>query len=471
MKIKKSESSNLEVDKSVYNLGMIETTTLGVAILVIYLLSLVIPAGIGLYLVINFLSAPKRYKKVIYDNIPKTFFAVVIPARNEDSIIEHTIENLKLISYPKELYEIIVIADNCTDHTAIYALRAGARVFSRKDLNKRSKAHALKWLFDQDDFISKNYDAICILDADAVLAADFLNAMDVEICSGYDIVQGRCGSSNPYDSATSGFMTVLASVENRLWYLPQANRNRSGFYIGTGACITLDRIKKTGWNISTLVEDAEFSIQTVLKGGFVRYCDHAHYYVEQVTTWKQLWKQQRRWRSGQIECFKKYFKPLFSSVFRDGNKNAISLLILVLIPVFCISFIFQTITTPILFGEFFGYDKFQPVMIAIGFMINGVSMFLIYSFFLWMDDVFSIKLWKGIIAVIFSPLFYGLVDIASVFHPMKEWNPILHGQSKWFLNKEHRIQLGIKKHMKPLHKKSRAVKNKEKISVSILPEE
>lgn len=431
---------------------MIETSNFGLALLSIYLLSFIIPLGIGLYLIINFLSAPKRYKKINYVNPPKTFFAVVIPARNEDGVIEHTIRSLRTIQYPTELYDIIVIADNCTDHTEQYARNSGVHVFVRQDLNRRSKAHALKWLFDQECFIEKKYDAICILDADAVLAPDFLNAMDIEIGNGYDIIQGRCGSSNPYDSMTSGFMTALAAIENRLWYLPQANRNRSGFYIGTGVCITLERIQKTGWHISTLVEDAEFSIQTVLKGGFVRYCDHARYYVEQVTTWKQLWKQQRRWRTGQIDCLKIYLKPLFLSVFKDRNKDAISLLILVLIPVLCILSIFQTIATPILFGEFFGYDNFQPLMVAIGLGINYIVMFLFYSFILWMDDTFSIKLWKGIIAVIFSPYFYGFVDIASLIRPKKEWSPILHGQSKWFLNKKDRRQLGIAKHKMILEK-------------------
>jgi cellulose synthase/poly-beta-1,6-N-acetylglucosamine synthase-like glycosyltransferase len=436
-------------------LYLIESSNFGIALLSFYLLSFIIPLGIGIYLVINFFSAPRRYKKIIYTEAPKTFFAVVIPARNEERVIEHTIQSLRTIQYPAALYEIIVIADNCTDHTEQFARKEGVQVYVRQDLNRRSKAHAMKWLFEQEIFIEKKYDAICILDADATLAPDFLHAMDVEIRNGYEIVQGRCGSSNPNDSMTSGFMTALASVQNRLWYLPQANRNRSGFYIGTGVCITLARIKKTGWHISTLVEDAEFSIQSVLKGGFVRYCDHARYFVEQVTTWKQLWKQQRRWRTGQIDCLKKYLKPLFLSVFKDRNKNTISLLILVLIPVLCILSIFQTIATPILFGEFFGYDKFQPVMIAVGVGINFIVMFAFYCFILWMDDTFSIKLWKGIIAVIFSPYFYGLVDIVSVFRPKKEWNPILHGQSKWFLSKENRKQLGIAKHRTILEKQQK----------------
>ncbi len=451
--------------------GMIQTSPLGIILLVGILLSFVIPTAIGIYLVINFLSAPERYRKPVYKDSPETRFAVLVPARNESAVIRHTIGKLGALDYPEDRMDVIVIADNCTDNTAALAAEAGAKVYVRSDLTKMSKAHALKWLLDHEDFQNERYDAICIVDADAVLAPDFLRVMDHEIRSGYEIIQGRCGSTNPYDSTTSGFMTVLASLQNRLWYLPQATRNRSVVYIGTGVCITMDRIAKTGWNITTLVEDAEFSIQSVLKGGFVRYSDHARYYVEQVTTLRQLWKQQRRWRTGQIDCLKKYLKPILRNVFKEKNKNAIALLILILIPITCISTLFQLVVTPILIGEFLGYENLQPLYIAGGFLLNTAMMFIGYTLVLWLDGIFSIRLWKGILMAIFAPYFYGIVDIASIFRPKKEWNPILHGQSRWFQDKKGRRQLGTasrsrienwKKMRSKISRKQEAVRRKVK---------
>ena len=49
---------------------------------------------------------------------PKSKFAVVIPAHNEEMVLADLLENLKMLKYPKELYDVYVIADNCTDHTA-----------------------------------------------------------------------------------------------------------------------------------------------------------------------------------------------------------------------------------------------------------------------------------------------------------------------------------------------------------------
>ena len=56
--------------------------------------------------------------------------ALIICARNEESVIGDTVKNILVHQdYPKELYDIYVIADNCTDKTAEKARAAGAIVF------------------------------------------------------------------------------------------------------------------------------------------------------------------------------------------------------------------------------------------------------------------------------------------------------------------------------------------------------
>ena len=41
-------------------------------------------------------------------------FLAIIPAHNEEGVIENLINSLKEQDYPKELFDIHVIADNCT---------------------------------------------------------------------------------------------------------------------------------------------------------------------------------------------------------------------------------------------------------------------------------------------------------------------------------------------------------------------
>ena len=63
-------------------------------------------------------------------------FMAIIPAHNEEAVVVNLIESLKKQNYNKELYDIYVIADNCTDNTAKVAKEAGAIVYERFDSTK-----------------------------------------------------------------------------------------------------------------------------------------------------------------------------------------------------------------------------------------------------------------------------------------------------------------------------------------------
>lgn len=410
------------------NFNYIYRGPIGIVIAILYAISFILPLLMGGYILKNFIKAPKRNESKRKYRTPKTYFAVLIPARNEEKILKFTIEKLKTIDYPRELYDVIVIADNCTDDSAQIARLAGAQVYERHDTTRMSKAHAMNWLFNQQRFVMMNYDAICILDADTILADNFLMEMDNEIADGYEIIQGRVGSTNPTDTLTTAFMTVVLSIQNRIWQLPQANIGRSGFFVGTGVCITTSWLYKIGWNINTLVEDAEFGIQSVLKGGFVRYCDNARFYVEQVRTFNGLWKQQRRWRTGHMACLRLYGRKLLKSVVIDKNKDAICYLILVFIPPYCISAFFQIIIMPVLTVLLFGVDALDPLIWLILFSAQVIINFVMQYIVLHLDQNSSLKLWKGVMAMLIAPVFFGIVDIISLIKPKKEWKLITHGE-------------------------------------------
>ena len=83
-------------------------------------------------LVISICSLVKLKDKPILEEKVNRFM-MIIPAHNEESVIGNLIESLKKQDYPKELYDIYVIADNCTDKTAQIAKNLGAIVYERFD--------------------------------------------------------------------------------------------------------------------------------------------------------------------------------------------------------------------------------------------------------------------------------------------------------------------------------------------------
>ena len=77
---------------------------------------------------------------------PKNTFAAVICAHNEEKVVWQLIDNLKQLHYPKDMYDIYVVADNCTDHTADICREHGAIVKVRTNKEQVGKGYALDYL-------------------------------------------------------------------------------------------------------------------------------------------------------------------------------------------------------------------------------------------------------------------------------------------------------------------------------------
>ena len=83
------------------------------------------------YFTVSLFAWFKRRERPILTDKTHTF-ALVVAAHNEEAVIENMVESLKRLNYPKESYDIFVIADNCTDPTAELARKAGANVYERE---------------------------------------------------------------------------------------------------------------------------------------------------------------------------------------------------------------------------------------------------------------------------------------------------------------------------------------------------
>ena len=100
-------------------------------------------------LLVSLCSLIKLKDKPLKENKNHRFMAI-IPAHNEEAVVANLIESLKNQNYDKSLYDIYVIADNCTDKTAQVARDAGAIVYERFDETKQTKGYALDWFLQQN---------------------------------------------------------------------------------------------------------------------------------------------------------------------------------------------------------------------------------------------------------------------------------------------------------------------------------
>lgn len=303
-------------------------------------------------IVVSFCSLIKlKDKKLIIEKDHK--FMAIIPAHNEENVIKNLVESLKAQNYPEELYDIYVIADNCTDATAEIAKEAGAKVLKRFDEEHKTKGFALNWFLKQKIEENADYDAFCVFDADNIVDKNFLKNMNKKLCQGEEIVQGYRDIKNPTDSWITGGYAIFYWMMNRFYHLARYNLGLSPLINGTGFMVKFDVIKPNGWETYTLTEDIEFSLQRIVAGKKLGWATDAIVYDEQPVGFKQSWSQRSRWTVGHIQCMGRYTKPLANSV--KENKTLVTfdglLYIVGSIPMFVITLLLLVVNAVIYMGD------------------------------------------------------------------------------------------------------------------------
>ena len=241
-------------------------------------------------------------------------FMAIIPAHNEEKVVGNLIESLKKQTYDKNLYDIYVIADNCTDETAKVAKQSGAIVYERFDEAHKTKGYALQWFLKKKIKENADYDAFFVFDADNIVDKNFITNMNKKLCQGEEVVQGYRDIKNPTDNWITAGYALFYWTMHRFYHLARYNIGLSPLLNGTGFMVKFDVVKPNGWETETLTEDIEFSLKQIIKGKKLGWATDAIVYDEQPTSFKQSWSQRSRWTVGHMQCLKIYTGQLAKAV-------------------------------------------------------------------------------------------------------------------------------------------------------------
>ena len=232
-------------------------------------------------------------------------FAILIPAHNEQALIGRLLDNLKGLDYPAGHVDVWVVADNCEDSTASIARTRGARVLERFDINKRAKGFALCWLLEQLAQRDLHYEAYVVLDADSVVAPNFLRSMQARLDAGSQVVQAYYSVLNACDSP---FASLRYAALAAIHYLRPLGRSALGLSIGlkgNGMCFARPVLDRFPWRWFTLAEDVEFHLALVRAGVRVDFAPETWVLADMPVTLAQAASQNSRWERGRLELLRR----------------------------------------------------------------------------------------------------------------------------------------------------------------------
>jgi cellulose synthase/poly-beta-1,6-N-acetylglucosamine synthase-like glycosyltransferase len=259
----------------------------------------------------------KRKKKQHFE--PNKSFAVLVAAHNEEQVVGALMENLKQLNYPKDLYDVFVICDNCTDRTAEIVRAHGMNACVRTNQNLRGKGYAIEWMLKELWAMPRQYDAVVMFDADNLADPNFLIEMNNDLSSGARVIQGYIDTKNPEDSWITASYGVSYWYINRLWQLSRSNLNMANFLGGTGMCFETNLLKEMGWGATSLVEDLEFTMRSVMRGVYPKFNYDAKVFDEKPLTFKASARQRLRWMQGHFTVARRYFFPLLWRAIKERS--------------------------------------------------------------------------------------------------------------------------------------------------------
>lgn len=376
-------------------------------------------------------------KPMVFEAKKQHRYAILISAKNEENVIAHLIHSILNQEYPKELIQVFVVADNCSDQTAEVSRGAGATVYERYDSQQLGKGYALQYLLRQidKDYGLDTFEGYLVFDADNLLEKNYIQEINKVFDNGYRIITSYRNSKN--------YGSNWISAGTGLWFLREAkfiNNARmqlgvSCLVSGTGFLMHRDIVKSNdGWNFFLLTEDVQFSVNSILKGEKIGYCGDAVFYDEQPLRFTDSWNQRLRWTKGFYQVFYEYGSQLLKRFFTTASFTCYDVLI-TLTP----GFVF--LASVLLIGVITAINSAMVMSVYFAqilhtFLLACATSYLLF-FLLGMST--TLAEWKRIycpnrkkILYMFTfPIFmftYVPLSVIALFVKIK-WKPILHAVS------------------------------------------
>jgi cellulose synthase/poly-beta-1,6-N-acetylglucosamine synthase-like glycosyltransferase len=255
----------------------------------------------------------KNNNKNIFDYYRK--FLVLIPAFKEDAIIIEVVEDALKQDYPSDYYQIVVIADSLTDDS-IAKLKTFPIEIIPVDFSKSTKSKALNAACNQ---IVDIYDTVIVLDADNLMAKDFLQRLNLGFANGYKVIQGHRIAKNS-DTSFALLDGISEEINNHIFRQGHRAAGLSSALIGSAMGFEYGLFKRLMIDINAIGGfDKELELLIAREKIKIDYLPDAFVEDEKVQNAYKFTNQRRRWLSAQFYYFGRDIIPSFRLLITQGN--------------------------------------------------------------------------------------------------------------------------------------------------------
>lgn len=264
---------------------------------------------------LHFLKHPETKEKWEENPGEMPTFSILIPAHNEEMVIDKTLEAMVQLKYPKEKLEVIVINDNSSDNTGAIVDDFAVRYPFIKPLHTKpphggkGKSGALN-----QGLKHSTGEVIAVYDADNVPEPEAIYNLALGLNK--DKKAGAVVGKFRVLNANKNMLTRMINIETLTFqWLAQAGRwfwFKMTTIPGTNFAIRRSILEELGgWDEKALSEDTELSFRVYNMGYYIRFFPAAITWEQEPENLKVWWKQRTRWARGNEYVIGKYLLGFF----------------------------------------------------------------------------------------------------------------------------------------------------------------
>lgn len=286
--------------------------------MIIHILEYILAAYLGITVLYNLVYAlaglfPIKHHSAKENRLRK--IAVLIPGYKEDKVILDTAKVSLQQDYPKEMYEVIVIADSFNANTLQKLNEMPIRVVEVVFENS-TKSKALNKTMSQ---IPEDYDIAVILDADNLMANDFLTRINEGFNQGFRVIQGHRVAKNT-DTSFALLDAISEEINNHIFRKGHRVLGLSSALIGSGMAFEYLFFKNLMAGIQAIGGfDKELELKLLRDRQTIGYLEEALVYDEKTQKADNFQRQRKRWLSAQFIYFSNYLGSGLKHLITKGN--------------------------------------------------------------------------------------------------------------------------------------------------------
>ena len=253
---------------------------------------------------------------------------VLIPGYKEDQVIIEAAKEALLQDYPREKFEVVIIADSFQPATLEKLLVLPLRVIP-VSFDKSTKAKALNKAMEiiPDD----QFDIALVLDADNIMAKDFLNRINRSMTGTMFGIQGHRIAKNT-NTPFAVLDAVSEEINNHIFRKGHRVLRLSSSLIGSGMAFPYAPFKALMTQIKAIGGfDKEIELTLLRERKTIGYLEDALIFDEKVQASDVFVKQRRRWLSAQLH-YARYFTDSLWQLLAEGNTDYFDKAVQMLLP-------------------------------------------------------------------------------------------------------------------------------------------